>query len=93
MKALKKIAIYSKKTQKDQGKHNGNDKKKLTNEEKEKLYEIFMGKREPRSANIAKGQNSNILRAKSPLKFEKINISRTKSPGRFEKIIEEDRFY
>ena len=78
MKALKKIAIHSKKPQKDQ-KHNGNDKKKLTKEEKEKLYEIFMGKREARSRNIVKNQNSNISRAKSPL--------------RFEKITEEDRFF
>ena len=80
MKALKKIAIRSKKSADSKLPTDQKQAKKLTKEDKDKLYEIFIGnsKRETRFAPLktvasTKAFNSSLTRAKSPPRFDKVS--------------------
>lgn len=81
MKALKKIAISSRKNKKEgknlQNVKNGGDKKKLSKEEKDQLYDIF----------VSKDQRATAMKNAASFK----TLSRVKSPPRFEKTTEEDK--
>jgi len=77
------MAVRNKK--KEKFAKNGNDKKKLTKEDKDKLYEIFIGKGGLREAKF------NPMKSNASVKTFTSNISRAKSPGRFEKINDDEK--
>ena len=59
--------------------------KKLTKEDKDQLYELFMGKAAPREARFTP------MKSTASTKTFNSQISRAKSPGRLEKISDEDK--
>ena len=61
--------------------------KKLTKEDKDQLYELFMGKAAPREARFTPMKST----ASTKTFTGNSQLSRAKSPGRLEKISDEDK--
>lgn len=83
MKALKKLAVrHTKKEKKMENLKNGSSGgKKLSKEEKDKLYEIFVGR----------GKETRYAPMKSTSTLKSTMLSRAKSPGRMDRVQDEEK--